>query len=126
MGAIALTNASHSFSDDVFGFFLRNGLAGGVHFSKVLPQFVHHVFNKTPGTHSHSASFQNYAVGRFASLKTGAGLPVVGSQFRPLAGSRETTQIRDCPGVKHKALNAIAWMKNFKNRVSAHAIIQVL
>lgn len=40
MGTIAGANASHGFSDDVFGFFLRNGLAGGVHFSKILSQFV--------------------------------------------------------------------------------------
>jgi hypothetical protein len=40
MGTIAGANASHGLSDDVFGFSLRNRLAGGVHFSKIPPQFV--------------------------------------------------------------------------------------
>src|ERR1700683_5072274 len=40
MGTIAGANASHGLSYYVLGFFLRNGLAGGVHFSKILPQFV--------------------------------------------------------------------------------------
>src|SRR5580692_1833159 len=40
MRAIAGANASHGLSDDVFGLFLRNGLPGGVHLSKVPPQFI--------------------------------------------------------------------------------------
>jgi hypothetical protein len=41
MGTIARANASHGFGDDVFGFFLRDLLAGGVRFCKILPQFGH-------------------------------------------------------------------------------------
>ena len=40
MRTIAVANASHGFSDVIFGFFLRNRLAGGINFSKILPQFV--------------------------------------------------------------------------------------
>jgi hypothetical protein len=40
MRAIAGANASHGLSDDVFGFFLRNGLPSGVHLSKIPPQLV--------------------------------------------------------------------------------------
>src|ERR1700676_5260578 len=40
MKAIAGANASHGRSDDVFSFFLRNGLPGGVDFSKVPPQLI--------------------------------------------------------------------------------------
>jgi hypothetical protein len=40
MRAIAGANASHGFSDDVFGFFLRNRLPSGVHLSKIPPQLV--------------------------------------------------------------------------------------
>ena len=40
MGTAAGANASHGLGYDVFGFFLRNGLAEGVYFSKQLPQFV--------------------------------------------------------------------------------------
>lgn len=38
--AISRANASHGFGYDVSGFFLRNWLPGGVHFSKIPPQFV--------------------------------------------------------------------------------------
>src|SRR3984885_12263721 len=40
MRAIAGANASHGLSDDVFGFFLRNGLPSGVPLSKIPPQLV--------------------------------------------------------------------------------------
>src|ERR1700685_2737147 len=40
MGTIAGANTLHGLSDDVFSFFLRNGLSGGIHFSEILPQLV--------------------------------------------------------------------------------------
>jgi hypothetical protein len=40
MRAVAGTNASDGLSDDVFGFFLRNRVAGAIHFSEILPQLV--------------------------------------------------------------------------------------
>ena len=40
MWAITRADASHGLGDDFLGFFLRDGLARGVNFSKVFPQLV--------------------------------------------------------------------------------------
>jgi hypothetical protein len=40
MGAIAGANASNRLSDNLFGFFLRNSLAGGVYLGKILSQLI--------------------------------------------------------------------------------------
>jgi len=68
MGTIARANASHGFSDDVFGFLLRNRLAGGINFSKILPQFVRYFQsplmrdgNRLKGTDADRFVFRNTA-----------------------------------------------------------------
>ena len=49
MGTIAGANAFHGFSDDVFGLFFRDGLAGSVHFGKILPKLIRNLTSPLAG-----------------------------------------------------------------------------